>query len=443
MYCFELGTGLKPKSRLAAPLFAKDQSRGRIGRAAEKLVPRRVVNRRHAETFEYCVRLSILFAERVAGDAMVPQELFQLHSRQCLSSGLMRPETMATGLDPDVVDHERELTAALFVLPNSDIGGNLRRLTVPARGPYDAIKSVGPASCVPPWEHSRYVASSASSERLAVFRHAHAGGVWTAVRRTGGRYQADRSRIAAASDLQLALPKLIERFQVRTGIEATPIFGASGRLSEQIRQGAPFDVFLAANEKFVRDLASEGVDRARLGADLRERDARAGGLSRCGRTCSHPVRPDQARSQEDRPRPAADRAYGLAGKQAIERSGLWDTLEPKIVFADSVRQALLYAQRGDVEAAFVGRAIANVPEIRVIELDPRLYDPIIQALGIVSATRRPADAGRFARFVLDEEGQGVLKEFGFDLWRKSGRSSRPDRSAKPRNRPHPRRDGLT
>jgi molybdate transport system substrate-binding protein len=97
----------------------------------------------------------------------------------------------------------------------------------------------------------------------------------------------------------------------------------------------------------------------------------------------------------------------------LERAGLWDKLQPKIVIADSVRQALIYVQRGDVEAAFVGRAIADVPEIRSLEVDPSLYDPIIQALGIVSLTRRPDDSGRFVRFVVGDEGQGILKEFGF------------------------------
>ena len=77
--------------------------------------------------------------------------------------------------------------------------------------------------------------------------------------------------------------------------------------------------------------------------------------------------------------------YGKAGKQALERAGLWDKLQPKIVMAESVGQALIYAQKGDAEAALVGRAIAAVPEIRAVEVDPKLYDPIIQA----SASSRP------------------------------------------------------
>ena len=85
-------------------------------------------------------------------------------------------------------------------------------------------------------------------------------------------------RIAAASDLQLALPKLADRFQAKTGIAATLTFGASGQLAEQIKHGAPFDVFLAANESFVRDLADRRVDQARFGSSLRARIAGPGGL---------------------------------------------------------------------------------------------------------------------------------------------------------------------
>ncbi len=221
-------------------------------------------------------------------------------------------------------------------------------------------------------------------------------------------------RLAAASDLQLALPRLLERFQARTGIATSPpVFQASGQLAEQIKQGAPFDVFLAANEAFVRDLAGGGFirpesvhpyargslvlavyhevgDRVRTLADLSEPEVKKIALAN-----------------------PATAPYGKAGQQALERSGLWTRLESKIVLAESVRQALLYAQKGDAEAALVGRAIATVPGIRLVELDPGLYDPIVQALGIVATTPRPADAEAFIRFILGEDGQAILKEFGF------------------------------
>jgi molybdate transport system substrate-binding protein len=219
--------------------------------------------------------------------------------------------------------------------------------------------------------------------------------------------------VAAASDLQTVLPRISERFQARTGIATSFTFGASGQLAEQIKQGAPFDVFLAANESFVRDLAGGGFIRP----DSVHAYARGSLVLAINRDAGVEVR-----SLADLTRPEikkialanpATAPYGKAGKQALERSGLWDQLQPRIALAESVRQALVYAQKGDAEAALVGRAIAAAPEVRVVEIDTGLYDPIIQALGIVSETKRLADAEQCARFVLGEEGQGILKEFGF------------------------------
>ncbi len=86
---------------------------------------------------------------------------------------------------------------------------------------------------------------------------AKAGADQAAVRKA--EVAAEPLRIAAASDLQRVLPRLIERFQEESGTITTLTFDASGRLAEQIKAGAPFDVFLSANEKFVRDLADTGL----------------------------------------------------------------------------------------------------------------------------------------------------------------------------------------
>jgi molybdate transport system substrate-binding protein len=220
-------------------------------------------------------------------------------------------------------------------------------------------------------------------------------------------------RIAAASDLQLALPKLVDRFRASTGTEASLAFGASGQLAEQIKQGAPFDVFLSANESFVRDLADGGL----IKPGSVHRYARGSLVVAVNRAMESKIQ-----SLADLKRPEVKKIalanpaiapYGRAGKQALQGAGVWDELQSKIVIAESVRQALLYAQKGDVEAALVGRAIVNVPEIVPVEVDSHLYDPIIQALGIVGASGRGAEAEKFVRFVIDREGQAVLKDFGF------------------------------
>jgi molybdate transport system substrate-binding protein len=220
-------------------------------------------------------------------------------------------------------------------------------------------------------------------------------------------------RVAAASDLQKVLPRLAERFRERTGTTTTLTLDASGRLAEQIKAGAPFDVFLAANAKFVEDLAAAGlVDPGSVQPYAR------GSLV----LCVHQAVGDQVRELADLGRPEVNKIaianpeyapYGVAARQALRKAGLWTRLEPKIVRADSVRQALTYAQNGDAEAALVGRAIADVPEVRLVDVDPALYDPLVQVLGIVSASRQSERAREFTRFVLGEAGQAILREFHF------------------------------
>jgi molybdate transport system substrate-binding protein len=227
-----------------------------------------------------------------------------------------------------------------------------------------------------------------------------------------GKGEAGQIRVAAASDLQMVLPRLIERFEREKAVKVTPSFGASGQLAEQIKGGAPFDIFLAANQAFVRDLAAQGL--------VKPESVRPYARGSLVLAVFHEVG-DEIGRLEDLQKPAVKKIalanpdtapYGKAGKQALERAGLWKRLEPKIVLAESVRQTLIYVQDGNAEAGLVGRAIARVKGIRTVEIDAGLYDPIIQALGITSASSRSAEAESFAEFVLGAEGQRILGEFG-------------------------------
>jgi molybdate transport system substrate-binding protein len=218
-------------------------------------------------------------------------------------------------------------------------------------------------------------------------------------------------RVAAASDLRDALPVLARRFADKTGVEVVPTFGASGQLAEQIKAGAPFDLFLAANLKFVQDLASDGFIRPdsvkpyAIGTLVLAVHREAGGAIE---SLADLARPGVKKIALANP---AIAPYGAAGKQALERAGLWAEVGPKIVQAESVRQALQFVQSGNAEAGFVGRSIAGVPEVRVVAVDPTLHDPIIQGLGIVARTRS-GEVEAFTAFVLGPEGRGILADFG-------------------------------
>jgi molybdate transport system substrate-binding protein len=220
--------------------------------------------------------------------------------------------------------------------------------------------------------------------------------------------------VAAASDLQGVLPTLIDRFTATSGVTITPVFGASGQLSQQIRQGAPFDVFLSANMAFIRDLTKEGlIESDTVGAYARgrlvlvvnrESKATVEGLAGL-------IRPEVKRIAIANPETAP---YGLAARQALEKSGLWERLKPKLVEAESVRQALQFVQTGNAEAGLVAHSVASVAEVHRTEVDPALYEPILQGLGVVARSGHGESARQFTRFLLGGEGQKVLAAYGFD-----------------------------
>jgi molybdate transport system substrate-binding protein len=83
------------------------------------------------------------------------------------------------------------------------------------------------------------------------------------------------------------------------------------------------------------------------------------------------------------------------------------------VQAESIRQALQFVQTGNAEVGLVAHSVADVPEVRRMDLDRTLYDPIVQYLGIVSRTENPGAVRKFADFLLSDEGRKLLGSFGF------------------------------
>ncbi len=223
-------------------------------------------------------------------------------------------------------------------------------------------------------------------------------------------------RLASASDLQTVLPKLIAEFQKNETDEVQIVltFGSSGQLAQQIRAGAPFDLFLSANKTFVEDLAKTGdVDKTSVA-----NYAKGALVLVVGRSTKAKVKSLEDLLHSDiksiaiaNPKTAP---YGAAARQALEKSGLWEKLEDKIVQSESVRQALQFVQSGSADVGLVSRAIANVPEVSSsIDVAADLYKPIIQALGASPRAKYKDKARRFSTFLIEGKGKSLLLEHGF------------------------------
>ena len=232
--------------------------------------------------------------------------------------------------------------------------------------------------------------------------------------RDGGETRADEIVVAAAANLTDAFGEMGKRFTARTGVKVTNSFGATADLAKQIENGAPFDVFASADVEHVEELARKGLladaprgvyARGRLVLWLPQgsgsRVERVEDLTGEGVTHVAVAKPDVA-------------PYGRAAVESLNALGLWAKVEPKVVYSQSVAQAKQFAASGNADAAFLPRSLVREGEGRALEIDARLHAPIDQSVGVVRASKRQDAARRFVEFLLSDEGQSVLKSFGYD-----------------------------
>ena len=221
--------------------------------------------------------------------------------------------------------------------------------------------------------------------------------------------------VFAASDLALAFQEIIPLFERATGAKVTLVPGSTGTLAQQIQNGAPADLFFAANESYVDDLSKQGLilpDTRILYAQGRIVLAIAKTSGTVVTSLKDLLSPDIRRVAIANP---AHAPYGLAAEQALEAAGIWNSLKPKLVYGENVRQALQFVQSGAAEAGIVARSVADVPDIRWTLLDASLHSPLNQAAAVLKRTPHPDLARAFLRFVNGPEARPIMKRFGFLL----------------------------
>jgi len=225
----------------------------------------------------------------------------------------------------------------------------------------------------------------------------------------------DALLVAAASDLQFAFAEIGPAFEQKTGRTVEFVFGSTGNLTTQIENGAPFDLLAAANVSYIDRLAEGGFivpGTSQLYGQGRVVLAvnRQAGVQATQLT--HLTDPAISRIAIANP---AHAPYGTAAQEALRSAGLWDTLQPKLVLAENVRQTLQFVQTGDVPVGIVALSVADVPEIAFTPIPANLHNPINQAIAVVNGSPREADARAFIEFVNSPAGRVIMKKYGFSL----------------------------
>jgi molybdate transport system substrate-binding protein len=224
-----------------------------------------------------------------------------------------------------------------------------------------------------------------------------------------------RLTVAAAADLQFAFTDIGKLFEQQTGNRVTFVFGSTGQLAQQIENGAPYDMLAAANVSYVDDLAAKGLAlkdsvalyaRGRIVIAVNKQSGVAATKLEdlLANNITHIAIANPAHAP-----------YGMAAMQALQSAGLWDKLQPRLVYGENVRQALQYVQSGEAEAGIVALSVANVPEITWTLLDDALHKPLDQALAVMTSSKHPDLAKQFIAFVGSAQGHPIMRQYGFLL----------------------------
>jgi len=227
--------------------------------------------------------------------------------------------------------------------------------------------------------------------------------------------------VAAAADVRFALDEIVARFQAETRKNIRISYGSSGELTRQIEQGAPFEMFLAADESYVFRLADAGRTRDRgtlyaigrlaifvprgsaLRADAELRDLRAALAE--GRIVRFAIaNPEHA-------------PYGRAAEQVLRSQGLWEPLQPFLVLGENASQAAQFASAGPAQGGLIPWSLALAPAVSALGesalLPEAMHEPLRQRMVLLKSAGK--DASAFYAYLQQPAARDILKRFGFLL----------------------------
>jgi molybdate transport system substrate-binding protein len=228
-----------------------------------------------------------------------------------------------------------------------------------------------------------------------------------------------RPAIAAASSLNFALIEIAREFERTQGARVELVFGASGTFVRQIQDGAPFEMFLAADEEFPNRLSSAGLTRdagvvyavGRLaifsptGSRLKV-DERLDGLADL-------VKGGQVtRFAMANPEVAP---YGRAAEAVLRKRGLWDSLRPRLVLGDSIAQAAQFVMTGNAVGGLLAYSLVLSPEFAgrgsYAVIPAGDYPPLRQRMVLLK--RAGAIAAQFYSYLQTEDARAIFRNHGF------------------------------
>ena len=225
--------------------------------------------------------------------------------------------------------------------------------------------------------------------------------------------------VAAAADMSAALPQVVAAYTKRTGQAVRLSFGSSGNLTNQIRNGAPFDVFFSADEEYPQELITEGL----AVKDTLYRYAvgrlvlwvpRNSPLDLSNLGIQALLDPSVKKISIANP---AHAPYGRAAEAALRYFGIYEQVSGRLVLGENVSQAAQFVESGNAQAGLIALSHALAPALkdkgRYWEVPLDAYPTLNQAAVVLSRSKQQDAARKFLDFLRSAEATSLLTNYGF------------------------------
>lgn len=232
--------------------------------------------------------------------------------------------------------------------------------------------------------------------------------------------QGHQIRVAAAADLKFAMEELSETFEKQAGTKVNATYGSSGNFFSQIENGAPFDVFFSADIEYPRRLEAAGlaepgtlyeyaVGRIAIWtpADAKVDVTKQGWKALLDAS----VKKIAIANPEHAP-------YGRAAVVAMQKAGIYESVNNKLVYGENISQAAQFAQSGNAQAGIIALSLAISPPMRDgkhWEIPVDMHPALEQGAIVLKKAENKNAARAFLEFVKAPAGRAILARYGFEF----------------------------
>ncbi|WP_257746892.1 molybdate ABC transporter substrate-binding protein [Wenyingzhuangia fucanilytica] len=227
----------------------------------------------------------------------------------------------------------------------------------------------------------------------------------------------DEIVIATAANMQFSMKEITTAFEKETNIKCSLVISSSGKLTAQIKEGAPYDVFVSANMKYPEEIYNSGF------AHTSPKIYAFGKLALW--SLNKQIKPNLTLLKDDRIKHIAlanpDTApYGFASVEVMKKLDIYNEVKNKLVYGESISQTNQFITLQSVEIGFTAMSVVLSSAMKEkgnwIEIDKSLYTPIKQGVVVIKNKNiiNPS-AIKFYDFLFTDKAQIILKNYGYDV----------------------------